>query len=617
MKYLLFIFTIVCFGSTAFAQTILDFSRSDSASIQEHNQLYEEFLDKGDKKEASRNLDLNAVIFWKHNYFDKAIEFYQKSLILNEQLGNHNGVAGINSNLALIYADKGDYENAYTFFEKTLSVRKMNDEKVGIISALINESVVLNKLSNYDLSVKKLEEALSIAQEMNDEKQMRSIYGMLSETYQKAGNTEKAMYYYEYYKTFNDYVTEKVVTESNEKYKEELLQKQLLELENKNKSLQIQNQNLLISKQKNKIGEITVEQQSLIDSLDEVQMSKKIIEQNSKIQKLENLKLKSEKNKQQTIIFIILGALLIVFVLFIIILFILRQRNRLNKLLVKKNSLINQQKEEIITQRDELLDTNAMLDEKNVLITSSITYAKRIQKAILSSGDSLSQITIESFNIFRPRDIVSGDFYYFREIGDKKIIIVGDCTGHGVSGAFLTLLGLNFLNTIILDKKITSPELILKNLNQQYKSTLNQEKSDMSDGMDAAICVIDTKKSKLEYSGARNPIVIFDGEKIQLVKGTRKSIGYLAFLANKEVKDFEKKIFDITEKTWIYMFSDGITDMFSENGQKYSLKRLLSKIEENIGKPAVVQDEFFNNEIDNWIQNAQQIDDIIFVGLKL
>ena len=614
-KYIIFV--ILFFVSfIVSAQTILPFSRSDSSSIQENNKLHQEYLLKDNLMEASRYLDLNAVLYWKHNYFDTAIVFYNKSLVLNEQLGNLNGIAGINSNLALIYADKGDYLNSYEYFEKTLSVRKMNNEKIGIISALINESVVLNKLNRYDESVSKLEEALSLAQELNDEEQMRSIYGMLSETYQKAGNTDKAMYYYEYYKTFNDYVTQKVITETNEKYEDQLLQKQLLELENQYNELKIQNQNLLISKQKTQIGDITNEQQNLIDSLDEVQMSKKIIEQQSKLQELVNDKLMSDKKKQQTVIFIILAAFIISLGLLAVIFFMFRQKNKLNKVLLNKNQIIYQQKDEIIAQRDELLETNKLLDEKNNMVLSSIRYAKGIQKAILQSGEKLENITTKSFNIFMPRDIVSGDFYYFREVNNKKFIVIGDCTGHGVPGAFLTLLGVNFLNTIIFDEKIYSPDIILSRLDQKYKFTLDQEKSSVSDGMDVAICVIDNEKKTIEYSGARNPIIVAKGNNIEHIKGTKSSIGYIALLDNKNKKTFEKKSFEYTNDTWIYMFSDGITDMFNIDHKKYMIKRLIEKITQNTGLSANKQLTFFENEINSWQEGVKQIDDIIFIGFK-
>ncbi|MEA3451534.1 MAG: tetratricopeptide repeat protein, partial [Bacteroidota bacterium] len=455
MKKILFLFiTLNLFSHVLFSQAIIPLSRTDSAAIKENDVIYEEYINKGDKKEACRRLDLNAVIYWKHNYYNQAVDYYTKSLRLNEQLGNQNGIAGINSNLALIYADNGDYQKAYDFFEKTLAVRKSKNESIGIISALINESVVLNKMSRFDEAVKKLEEALTFAREINDEAQMRSVFGMLSETYQKAGNNTKAMYYYEFYKTFNDYVTDKVVAKTQHQLNEEILQKQVLELENENKQLELEKQGWVIIQQSEEIGIITEEQQKLVDSLTKQEMALEIVTQRSKIQELENFTLTQEKKLQKTVIIIISIVLLIVIGLLFWLFIIYRQKNRLNVELIHKNSIVNQQKEEISTQNQQLLTINEVVTDKNNQITSSITYAQKIQYAILSGSDKLVDLVADSFLVYYPRDIVSGDFYFFKKVDNQKILVVGDCTGHGVPGAFLTVLGSNILNSIIFDKHI-------------------------------------------------------------------------------------------------------------------------------------------------------------------
>ncbi len=618
MKTILYLFILLfLLVNSVFAQIQIPFSRSDSASIVENNQRYEEFFTQGDKKEASRNLDLNAVLYWKHNYFDDAIQYYSRSLELNKQLGNQNGIAGINSNLALIYADKGDYQKSLDYFEKTLAVRKSNKEKIGIISALINESVVLNKMSRYDESVIKLEEALTYAREMNDEEQMRSIYGMLSETYQKAGNTDKAMYYYEYYKTFNDYVTDKVITESNEKLQKEILQKQLLELENENKNLQLEKQNWIIKQKDEEIGEITTEQQNLIDSLSKQEMAYEIIKQKNQIQNLENLQLIEDKKTQKLVILIISIALVLVLISMLFLYFMFRQKNKLNKLLVQKNALINQQKEEISTQRDELLNANKLLDNKNNEITSSITYARRIQKAILSGSTDLNILFNDSFLIYMPRDIVSGDFYYFKKIaGDEKIIIVGDCTGHGVPGAFLTVLGANILNTIIIDREIYEPSEIIVELDKQYFLMLNQGKTEVNDGMDVSVCKISKENDLIIFSGARNPLVIVTQDKINYVDAVRASIGLSVVVENKN-KNFTSNTFEIKEKTWCYMFSDGFTDQFDSNKKKYSRKRLLENLKNIFETNGKNQEIFLKDDITKWKDDCPQTDDIIMLGFQL
>ncbi len=626
MKKFIIIYLLIFITSFALkGQTRLSLSRVDSAKIENNNTNYQTAYNNNDYREAAKNLDNNAMIYWKHNYFNEAIDYFQKSLELNKRIGNENGIAGINSNLALIYADKRDYKLAYEYFEKTLAARKLNpNNKVGIISVLINESVVLNKLSDYNKAIEKLQEALTLANDLNDENQMKSIYGMLSETYQRAGNTEKAIYYYQYFKTFNEYVNKKIVEETDEKIREQKLQQQVLELENKNKELLLKNQNLIIAQQEETIGEITNEQQKLLDSLSKKQLAIALIEKENELKKSENKRLIESKRKQRLILLIISVAFVIVLITLIWLYKTLREKNKLNKKLQLQYAQINSQNEEIQTQKEELEATNKLLakintvlESKNKQITSSINYAKRIQKAILVGSEYLFNLFDDSFLLFQPKDIVAGDFYYFKKINNnEKIIIVGDCTGHGVPGGFLTVLGVNVLNTAIVDKNITKPAEILKYLDNQFYLMLNQEKTEVSDGMDVSICLINDKNSKIEFSGARNPLVLVTKNNLEYIKSTQTSIGYSVIFDNKE-KDFKTNYIDITEPTWCYMFSDGIIDQFNDEKKRFTRKKLLDILKENPQKSGKEQRRVMIEEIDNWKGNYNQIDDIILLGIKL
>ncbi len=625
MKKNLIICILSLFVFSAQAQKVLPFSRVDSALINENNQKYQLAYDGQNYRAAAKKLDENAIIYWKHYKFDEAINFYLKSLELNERIGNENGVAGINSNLALIYADQGNYEKAYEFFEKTLSVRKNDpNNKIGVISVLINESVVLNKLKRYNQAVEKLQVALTLALEEGDEDQMKSIYGMLSETYQRAGNTEKALYYYEYFKTFNNYVTKKIIEESNEKIEEEVYQRKLLELENQNKELELERQNWLIEKQEETIGEITLDQKSLIDSLTKQELAIEVIAKREEVQRLNNQRLIEAKEKQQLVVLVILIAFIFLLILLIWLFITFRKKNKLNNKLIIKNAKIAHQSEEIKTQRDELISVNGMLEKVNVVledknkqITSSINYAQRIQSAILVGSEKLFNLFDDSFLIFRPKDIVAGDFYYFKKLNDNEnMIIVGDCTGHGVPGAFLTVLGVNILNTLITDRKITKPETILRNLDKQFYRMLNQEKTEVGDGMDISICLINQAENKIEFSGARNPLVLVTENEIEYIKATPISIGYSEFIGVKN-KEFATKIIDVTEPSWCYMFSDGIIDQFDENQKRFTRKKLLEILRKNFSKSGKTQKKQLIKAVADWQGGYEQIDDIIMLGIKI
>lgn len=612
-NFLLFFFLSVL----SYGQVQLPLSRTDSATIVENDSIHKYFLSIDNKKEASRHLDLNADIYWKHNYFDSAISYYERSLELNNQLGNLNGIAGINSNLALIYADKKSYKKAYDFFEKTLAVRKSNNEKIGIISALINESVVLNKLEKYTVSIEKLEEALSIAQEMSDERQMRSVFGMLSETYQKMGNAEKAMYYYEFYKSFNEYVTDKKVKKVNKELELEKMQKSILELEAEKKQLELEKQNFLVKKQKRTISNISNEQKILMDSLSKQEMSLKLINQESKIQKLENQALKIKKKRQAIIItfvmllvVVLLGLLTWVFLLF-------RAKSRYSKDLNIKNEFISQQKEEIEVQRNNLVKINSLLNYKNEQIINSINYAKRIQEAIFMSSERLDNMFKDSFLFYLPLDIISGDFYYFKQINQSQsVVVVGDCTGHGVPGAFLTIMGTNILNNIIHDKKIYKPSNVLLELDKRFFYMLNKGEEDIQDGMDVAVCLVDKKNKTIEFAGAKNSLLIVQDKNSEIIRGTKDSIGHTKESEIKNLK-YENHKIEITQNTWFYMFSDGIIDQFNgDTGKKYLRKRLIEKLSSNTHKKGIDQKKEIEKDFYSWKKNTEQTDDIILLGFS-
>lgn len=174
-------------------------------------------------KEASRYLNETAFLYWEHNQYQKAIRYYEMSLKLNHKIENENGLAMLHNNLGMLNSDIGDYSKSYEYFNKTLAARRSKKEKSGMISALINITVVLNHLNRFDESAKGLEEALVLAREMNDPVQMRSCYGMLSETYEKAGNVERSMYYFGLYRTFHDLIQREEVAILKSELEEEQL----------------------------------------------------------------------------------------------------------------------------------------------------------------------------------------------------------------------------------------------------------------------------------------------------------------------------------------------------------------------------------------------------------
>jgi ligand-binding sensor domain-containing protein/serine phosphatase RsbU (regulator of sigma subunit) len=259
----------------------------------------------------------------------------------------------------------------------------------------------------------------------------------------------------------------------------------------------------------------------------------------------------------------------------------------------------------------------AELQKKNLDITSSIQYAQRIQQAIIfPSMNDFSDEFRNVFVLFKPKDIVSGDFFWYIKTGKKRIFAAADCTGHGVPGAFMSIIGNNLLNQIVSEKGITDPAQILTLLDEQVRENLHQKgrKSDTFDGMDIALCAIDENSYTLTYSGAYNPLYLVRDGELTKYKASRRSIGGTKLIAHKEF--YNHKI-ELQKKDTIYIFSDGFADQFGgPRERKYTSRRMQEKIikvqNENMPNQQLILEE----TIDNWMGDFEQIDDMIIVGVR-
>ncbi len=579
----------------------------DSAEIIHNDSLYRFYLSQSRFKEASSFLDKNAMLYWKHNYFDEAADYFLRSIELNKKLENYDGIAKISTNLALIYADKGDYQKAYEYFENTLAVRKSKGQKYGTLSALKNESVVLNKLKRYDESVDKLEEALAIARELNDMEEMRSCYGMLAETYQKAGNSQKSLYYYNFFKTFNDYINQ----QKEKKLTEETIKRKIAELEAEKRKLEVLTKEHELKEKEKIIGEITEEQRKLMYSLTKQEMAIKILEQEKHIQSLENQRLRQEQKRKNLVLCFTL-VIIIGLILFSLVLWRLyRQKKKLLEQVSLQNKHITQQKKS-------LEEYNEILQEKNSRITESIVYAKNIQNAIFSRNMPLDGLFEDSFIINKPKDIVSGDFYFTRKVGYKNIVVLADCTGHGVPGAFLTILGYNLLEYVIRDMKELRANEILRQVDTDFVRILNQLQTGNIDGMEMSVCIYDENNNTVQYSGAGISLLVAGDDEIREIRLDKDSIGYSIFNTTglRKEKYFKMEEMHVEKSTWFYIFSDGIVHLMNEHNQKFSKKRLKSLLKEVCEFNGQKQKELIEERLEQWQGSAFQVDDMMLIGVR-
>lgn len=255
------------------------------------------------------------------------------------------------------------------------------------------------------------------------------------------------------------------------------------------------------------------------------------------------------------------------------------------------------------------------LKKKNKEITDSINYASKIQSVILPPEEQLKKYFSDFFVFFKPRDIVSGDFYFFEEVGGKAVVAAADCTGHGVPGALLSMLGSAFLNEIILSTPNLGAGEILDKLREKFKSHLSsgEESSQRKEGMDIALCVIDKQKNILEYAGAFNPLVLIRNEKVETYRATRNPIGTY----RKEIP-FEANAIDLIDGDCVYLFSDGYMDQFHKStGEKFKKRRFLELLSSLHSKPMVEQKELLGGRFNDWRGDKEhQLDDVLVFGFR-
>ncbi|MFY7786357.1 MAG: PP2C family protein-serine/threonine phosphatase, partial [Thermoflexibacteraceae bacterium] len=318
----------------------------------------------------------------------------------------------------------------------------------------------------------------------------------------------------------------------------------------------------------------------------------------------------------------IIGLVLIVFVISIVFeaatTKAMKQVEQKNDEIAVQNEELHQQQEEIIAQRDALQDAYHEIQRKNEDILASINYARRIQKALLPSKEEIDAIFPQNFVLFKPRDIVSGDFYWCVEKDKRKFIAAADCTGHGIPGAFMSMIGVEMLNEIVVSKDIMEADKILNKLNSSINKALRQDEGENKDGMDIALCVFHSTTKELEYAGAMNPIIYVQNNELVELKATKKGVGGHQ-LRNVDFQGYQKHLIPIHDSTMLYLFSDGFQDQFGgKDGRKFMIKNLRQLFFEIYPKPPQEQRQILKDTITNWMsEDHKQIDDILVIGVRL
>lgn len=294
----------------------------------------------------------------------------------------------------------------------------------------------------------------------------------------------------------------------------------------------------------------------------------------------------------------------------------MREDLRVNERMLEDK--VTQRTAEVVRQKAEIELQSQKIEVFYKQVTDSIRYAKRIQEAILPPDSFVKKLLPDSFVLYKPKDIVSGDFYWFDHLNGKVIFAAVDCTGHGVPGAFMSIVGHNLLKQIMSKHQFTQPSKILDELNKGVRETLHQrnfEESTSKDGMDITLCSFDKESNELEFAGAFNPLYLVRDGEIFEIKGNKFSVGiYL----EKETQKFTNHKIKIKKGDVVYIFSDGYADQFGgPKGKKFKYKQLEEKLLANHNLPMEEQKKNLAEIFENWKGNMEQVDDVLVIGVKI
>lgn len=572
--------------------------------FQKSMEIKEKINDKNGLAGAYTNL---GIIYYSLNNNQKALETWEKSLALWEELKDKKGAVEVLNNIGALYSEMGEFEKAIIYLKKSLKLKKEIGEKSGIAMTSGNIGEVYLQLKKYNVALSYLIEAHKLVNEIGDNDGIISANFSLSNYYYEINNTDSALY-------FCNLALELANKTDNLKYKKDAYELLSAIYENNKdykSSLEYYKEffayadSIYNKNNSDKLADLQAKYES-----EKKEKEIEILNQNQVLNQ-------AELKRRELFNYIFIISLIFIIIISLIIYNRYRLKKKSNDDLTYRNLIIEQQKEELISQKELLSHVNDELSYKNSLITDSIKYAKKIQEAILPSTDCMISNFKENFIVYLPKDIVSGDFYWYANKKSKSFFAVVDCTGHGVPGAFMSMIGNTLLNDIINENEAFTPAEILETLNDRVIDSLNKYSTNdtlQSDGMDLTLFSFDKQSKQIQLSSVNQfAFIVKDGE-IQTIEGDITPIG--GGVGHKRNSSFKNHSLD-SSGLHLYISTDGYYDQFggSEN-KKFMISKYRNLILENYLKPMDEQKSIFEEKIKNWKGKNKQTDDILIAGFK-
>ncbi len=610
---------------------IHDYAANYDSALYYYGKSIELYTAANDQKGLASAYNNTGAVYNFLGKYDKALEYYFRSLAIKEKLGDKQGQGRSYNNIGIIYEYLSNYDKALEYYEKSLALKKELGNKEQLASTFNNISGIYQRRKDYKTALGYADSSVRYHQELQDWNGLALTYNAIASLYSEIKDFAKALRYLEMalelQKRIDDKWGEaytilgiaqayfykgdhqKAVTyalEGTSKAQELGAIKEELEgqaflfqsyeaLGNKDEALRWLKRYIAL-----KDTFINTENRK---SLAEWQTKYEVATKEKQIDSLNKEKVIRDKEAHVQKVIRNFSIGLVIAVVIIAIMIYRQYRNKR-----QANIILHAQKEELDRQ-------NKLIEEKNRQISDSIEYARYIQDAVLPEAPVQSLIP-HSFLIYQPRDVVSGDFYWYEKRGDLISIAAADCTGHGIPGAFMSMIGTALLNEIYKEESTEHPGMMLHRLNRLLKKSLKQKESSVTNrnGMDICLVTFDRKTGKLLYAGANRPLWIVrnDGE-LEIIKADKVSIGGLT----SDSHEFTTHEIQVGKGETFYMFSDGFADQFGgPTGKKFTTKRFRELLSEVKEKDMAEQERAIRAKYLEWKGEHEQVDDVLLIGLR-
>lgn len=518
-----------------------------------------------------------GIIYWNMKSLDKALEHYRKSLAMRQQMNDSSGIAASYGNISLIYREMNNDDSSYYYIKKSTAIRELEGEPVNLSIAYNNLGTMLLRLNQPDSAIYYFEKCIPLYEAASDKYSYAALYNNLGAAYRMKKEFEKAREYQMKAMSMSIEFDDKDVLKNS--YGELA---HIAELEGDYKSA------YHYYRLKDSVKDLIFNE----DMSRQVTEAGEKYESEKRQRSIDQLKSAAEQDAMlRNFLFVGVGlGALVAGLMF----YAYRNKRKSNQQLAVQNAQIEAQKKEI---------------------TDSINYAQRIQQAILPPSESLKKHFPDSFLFYLPKAIVSGDFWWMIEKDNHVFLAVADCTGHGVPGAFMSMLGMEMLNDIA--RETAEPSEILSRLSRAIKRSLRQTTAETQsrDGMDICLLRVDIKNNSVIYAGANRPLWIrkHDGEVVEIAP-TKAPIGGPA-ADDQRYASHEMKL---TSGDTLYMFTDGYADQFGgDKGKKLKTSGLRSLLESYSLVPMAVQERELEGYFHRWRGTLEQVDDVLIAGIRI